>query len=508
MFSGDNPGFDVVVGNPPWKKVKVEDLTFFGRHAPGLRGIVDSREKRRQLQSMKDANPSLVREFKELKDKLATQKLYFKQQTGGYKFQRKADTDTFRLFCERYMSVWNQEAYVGIVVPIGVLIGDGSEWLREALLTTCTVVVINTVVNKRKWAFPEVHGQYLIALVAAKNQTPTFPLEITTSSGPSESEADFRVSTRASDTIISGSRLADGYQLPRFRRRDGLRIFDKMWSDSRFFEEIRIDFPKKNDSDHAPATRLSLGTEVHESRERDQFALDDGVPVWKGRSFADYDPHGYAPAGHALLDDIGTYLNAKRRRSMDLRSLYSDQELDEIQTLPMFDFRIAFRDVTNSLDYDTLRACLIPPVVLLGHSASYVACRWPALEKASLLGIMNSIALDWQARRYVDKHMSLYLVKILRVPDTAPDTWKRIGELAARLSCVDDRFADFAIEAGVECGPQPSNVRDDQRAEIDALVAHAYGLTKDETAFLFEDYPAGAYTAEFKELVMAKYDAV
>lgn len=236
--------------------------------------------------------------------------------------------------------------------------------------------------------------------------------------------------------------------------------------------------------------------------------MDSGVPVWKGRSFADYEPHGYAPAGHGQIADMAPFLNGKRARSTELRYLYSDEELEDVRTLPMFDYRIAFRDVTNSVDYDTLRACMIPPEVLLGHSASYVACRWNALGKASLLGLMNSTALDWQARRFVDKHMSLYLVKILRIPDADADSWQRIGELAARLSCVDDRFADFAEEVGIECGRQSEVERADQRAEIDALVAHAYGLTKDETAFLFDDYPSGAYSDEFKELVMAKYDAV
>ena len=238
VFSGDNPGFNVVVGNPPWKKVKVEDLTYFGRHAPGLRGIVDSREKRRQLQALKDANPNLVTEFNELREKLSNAKLYFREHSGGYVLQHRADTDTFRLFCERYMSIWSQGAYMGVVVPIGVLIGDGSERLRKALLTTHSIVRVNTLINRRKWAFPEVHGQYLIALLAAKCQAPTRPLKINSSWGHSESEIDFNVSNRANDIDISGSHLPNGYQLPRFRSGNGVVIYGKMWRKSHVFEAI------------------------------------------------------------------------------------------------------------------------------------------------------------------------------------------------------------------------------------------------------------------------------
>ena len=34
--SGDRPGFDVVVGNPPWEEVTVEELGFYGMHKPGI----------------------------------------------------------------------------------------------------------------------------------------------------------------------------------------------------------------------------------------------------------------------------------------------------------------------------------------------------------------------------------------------------------------------------------------------------------------------------------------
>ena len=202
------------------------------------------------------------------------------------------------------------------------------------------------------------------------------------------------------------------------------------------------------------------------------------------------------------------WLLDRRRRSKDLKALFSAKELESPSTLPFMGARVAYRDVTNSVDYDTVIACLVPPKVPLTNKAPYVACRWQPLGVAFMLGVFNSVVFDWQARRHISLGLSHFILKMLRFPRVDQTPWHRIGKLAARLSCVDDRFADFAEEAGVECGPQSDGERDDQRAEIDALVAHAYGLTKDETAFLFEDYPAGAYTDGFKELVIAKYDSV
>ena len=38
-FARERPGFDVVVGNPPWEEIKVEELGFFGLYRPGLRSM-------------------------------------------------------------------------------------------------------------------------------------------------------------------------------------------------------------------------------------------------------------------------------------------------------------------------------------------------------------------------------------------------------------------------------------------------------------------------------------
>ena len=80
--------------------------------------------------------------------------------------------------------------------------------------------------------------------------------------------------------------------------------------------------------------------------------------------------------------------------------------------------------------------------------------------------------------------------------------------MAARLSCVDERFAGFAAEVGVECGLQTDAQRDDRRAEIDALVARAYGLTEDELRFIFTDFTENAVTPAYRELVLEKFEGL
>ena len=71
---------------------------------------------------------------------------------------------------------------------------------------------------------------------------------------------------------------------------------------------------------------------------------------------------------------------------------------------------------------------------------------------------------------------------------------------------MDDRFSEFANEAGVECGPLTDAESADMRAEIDALVAHAYDLTGDELRFIFTDFTENAVSPAYRGLVMDKFE--
>ena len=105
------------------------------------------------------------------------------------------------------------------------------------------------------------------------------------------------------------------------------------------------------------------------------------------------------------------------------------------------------------------------------------------------MGIYNSTPFDWLARRYVETTFNHFIMYSLTLPPPTNTPWGHIGKLAARLSCVDERFADFAAEAGVEFGEQTPTQRSDIRAEIDALVARAYDLTADELRFILPTSP-------------------
>lgn len=76
-------------------------------------------------------------------------------------------------------------------------------------------------------------------------------------------------------------------------------------------------------------------------------------------------------------------------------------------------------------------------------------------------------------------------------PARADARWQRVVQLAGRLAAVDDRFAAWAQAVGVPCGPLDALEKQDHLHELDAVVAHLYGLTERQLLHLFETFHEG-----------------
>ena len=88
VFHRESPGFNVVVGNPPWNKVKFEKPAFLALHDPGILGLRsgiarDEREKR-----LFEQKPRLRQEIEDTKQQIENQiNRTFARRTGSCKLE-------------------------------------------------------------------------------------------------------------------------------------------------------------------------------------------------------------------------------------------------------------------------------------------------------------------------------------------------------------------------------------------------------------------------------------
>ena len=503
VFHRDLPGFDVVVGNPPWNEITVEELAFYALREPGLRGLPNLADRRKRIAELNQQNPDWWGEFEIQQQQLKTVRRFFSE-SGGYQLQGVGDKDLYQLFCERYSHLVRQDGRLGVVLPRTAFLAEGAKGFRQWLFAHNSLRRLDLLLNNRNWAFT-IHPQYTIALLTGQRSTPT-EQAVFQVTGPSANLKEFQDAASGEGVSVPATSLGSAHVVPLLPSQMHADVLGKLRRGVQFdfFENPQN---QKNRKGRAAASRVVPHRELDETQQRALFSYSKGDPVWKGRSSDQYDPHGNEPAGYCVWDETLSFVQNKRLRSPVFKRMFSRAILENPDTHPINYCRIAFRDVTNRTNSRTVIACLVPPRTPLTNSAPYlIFSGWDATHQASVLAIMNSLAFDWLARRYVELHLNFYVLNSLTFPSYNETPWQRIGELAAELSCVDGRFAGFAAEAGVECGPLTDAERNDKRAEIDALVAHAYGLTEDELRFIFTDFTENAVTPAYRELALERFE--
>ena len=264
--------------------------------------------------------------------------------------------------------------------------------------------------------------------------------------------------------------------------------------------------------------------ELHATGDKHWFILDAGRsavneeahrwPVYKGASFELWNPDTGVYYASVDSDDITGHLQGKRRRShLHKRSPFSEfpkEWIADPATLPCLKPRIAFRDVARATDTRTVIAALVPPKLVLTHQAPYLL--WPQggpREEAFLLGLLTSMVLDWYARCVVENHMTFHILNNFPIPDADIENdpvANRVVDIAGRLAAVDERYAEWATEVGVQVGSvRDEATKQDLICELDACVAHLYGLDESDLAVIYETFHERADYSERHAAVLGHF---
>ena len=492
VFLRSRPGFDVIIGNPPWQEATVEEHAFWARHFPGLRGLPQKDQESEKVR-LRDERPDLVQTYgTELAEMDGVRKALV---GGAYPGMGIGDPDLYKAFCWRF---WHLTATdggrIGVVLPRSALAAKGSTAFRRAMFDVSAEINVTILLNNRQWVFSKVHPQYSIGLVCISHGAPAersirlqgpYSSLAAFATGVIEDPAEFRT-----EEVLTWN---DSASLPLLPSGHSVEVFRQLHRSPRLDLNVERQWRARPDTEmHATAQKplMDLNSE---------HCPDGFWPVYKGESFDLWKSdtgtyYAFAEPGPALEWIQNKRLHASQRRRDTPHGEFPLAYLRDESTLPCFAPRIAFRDVTNRTNQRTIIACLVPPEIFIGNQAPYLL--WPRgddRDAAYLLGVLSSIPLDWYARRYVETHVNYFIFNPFPVPrpDRDDPRWHRVVELAGRLACPDDRFAAWAEAVGVPCGPVAEAEKEDIIHELDAVVAHLYGLNKEQLTHIFETFHEG-----------------
>jgi hypothetical protein len=480
VFLRDRPGFDVLLGNPPWEKIKVETDQWWGLRMPGLRGL-PQRQKIDALAAFRSSRPDLEAAFASDCQSILALNAVIK--SGPFELGS-GDTDLYQAFAWRNWQLVRDGGMFAAVLPRGALSGSGLAAWRKKILTQGEFSDVCFLINNGGWIFPNVHGSYTVALtVVSKVSADSLADAQVAWAGPFSSQLAFangagelvRVPV---DEFASWSPAA---VFPLIPDPKSAEVFRKL-RQAPAFGEVRSDFEFRPITElHATGDKAILQFDID--------AANGRTPIFTGASFNIWDPDAGSPYAFCPTSTLRARLSEKLQAGLrSQRSAYSGLSFDHEQ-LPLDRARIAFRDAVHQAPLLVRRA---------GDERA----------EAFLLGIMSSLPFDWAARRWVELHLTFELLAQLPVPrfETGSPVADRMVEAAGRLAAVDERYETWAAAVGVQVASATSESdRADLVAEVDALAFLLFGLDENGMQHIFETFHRGWDFEQHFDAVLSHY---
>ena len=523
-----NRGFDVMCGNPPWDKIKVEDKKWFESH--GRADIVNAgnaSQRKKAIAELPNTDPTLYKEYaKALADAEALSR--FVRLAGRFDLTATGDIDLYPMFAELCLS-FSKEAW-GLVLPTGIAVNDSNKAFFSKLIDENRLVSLYDFENKE--GVFDIHRMFKFCLlVAGKAQdTPR-----TVRGGFYLTRLDHLLDPRRIYTLQTSdfARLNPNTKTcPVFRTSRDAKLTAKIYRNSTIlYNEITGENPwnvkfgsmihMSNDS-YLFRTYAQL-TEQGATLNGNVFTTTDGetyVPLYEGKMIWHYNHHyGSWPTEGERPNSINMPSEAELTNPDSCIMPWYWVPLSAVNDrLVKYDkdgnivwkwkhkWLIGFRDVTNATNERTFVCSPIPNACGVGNSTTLLYAERGTMPVASLCAMMSSLVFDYTTKQKIGgSHASISFVKQFPVltPNQIPSAmqWqivKRVAELCYFNHDLNGWASELWEEMNEEqraelpqLGAQQPWIYNPERravlqAELDAIFAHLYGLNTEDLRYILD----------------------
>lgn len=547
VFAYDG-GFDVMCGNPPWDKIKVEDKKWFENH--GRSDIVNAgtaAQRKRAIAMLPETDPDLFEEYQQAQQD-AEAMSRFVRFSGRFKLTATGDIDLYPMFAELCLS-FSKEAW-GLVLPTGIAVNDSNKAFFSKLIDENRLMSLYDFENKE--GLFNIHRMFKFCLLTA-----------------GKAQAEPRIVnggfflTRI-DHLLDPNRIytlrTDDFALlnpntktcPVFRTSRDARLTTKIYHRC---QVLMNDVTDENPWKIKFARMFDMSNDSHWFRTYAQL-MDAGavykapnfvlegetyVPLYEGKMIWHYNHHyGTWPTSVERPNSISTPPLPELAdpnssimpwywvplSEVDNRLIKTDKDGNVVWEWKHRWFLI-YRGLTNATNERTFICAPIPDACGVGHSSTVVFADRGAMPVAVFTATLSSIVFDYITRQKINwTNMSTYFVKQFPVLtfDQIPYAIKSsIIERVAELcyfnhdldgwmyelwnddEMTDDIRTDLLVRLA-ECNNlnfdsgqlttpdfslmSPYIYNEKRRAvaqaELDAIFAHLYGLTTEELHYILD----------------------
>lgn len=172
VFHRSRPGFDVVLGNPPWERIKLQEQEFFASRSPGIAAAPNAAARGKLIQALANSDSqqdrALYLEFNEARH-AAEAASQFVRSSRRFPLTGTGDVNLYALFAELALNLTAACGRAGIIVPTGIATDDSTKAYFDAITTGKRLASLYDFEN-REGLFKGVHRSYKFCLLTLADQ--------------------------------------------------------------------------------------------------------------------------------------------------------------------------------------------------------------------------------------------------------------------------------------------------------------------------------------------------
>lgn len=156
-------GFDVMLGNPPWERIKLQEKEFFSEKDAEIANAPNADARKKLIIALRSKKPELWQTYlAALFESEASSR--FIRDSGRYPLTGRGDINTYSVFSELIKEAINPGGAAGFIVPTGIATDDTNKLYFASLVENGQLASLFDFENRKK-IFPSVDSRYKFSLV-------------------------------------------------------------------------------------------------------------------------------------------------------------------------------------------------------------------------------------------------------------------------------------------------------------------------------------------------------
>ena len=525
-------GFDAMIGNPPWDRMKLQQVEWFAARRPEIALAQRASDRARMIATLEKAKDPLARDFAKANER-AEAAVRMARNCGDYPLLSGGDVNIYSLFVERAMTLVKRDGMVGLLTPSGIASDKTAAPFFKGVATGGRLKALYDFENRRtrfntQPFFPDVDSRFkFCAMIASPSPVKSdtlcafFLQDVSELQDP---ERCFPLSAKDFSYLNPNTGTA-----PIFRTRRDAALTTAIYSrlpvlvDDSSGTEVKA-WPVKYTTMFHMTNDSSLFRTRHELEEKEgayptggnrfRSKAGDWVPLYVGRMIHQFDHRAASVEVNAAnLHNAASSGDVTAKQKTNPGFVPTPQywvPLSEVKLPNGLEWSIAFRDIARATDVRTIISAVAPlagfgnklPLLLPTDISQYRAFA------PQMVANLNAIVFDFVARSKIHStSVNWYLVEQLPVVPLAEYEKARFGKKTAgniirdavlELTYTAHDMAPFARDMGY--ADKSGNVKppfswdEDRRlklrAKLDAIYFHLYGITeRDDVRYIYSTFP-------------------